>query len=339
MVGPANALVDVIGLSVGHAHDERLLTGVSLVLPDRAAVAAIDVRGGGPSTRESDALSLDGAVDQVHGIVLSGGSAFGLSAATGVQHWLAARGMGYRVGAHTVPIVPQAILFDLTTGQPTDFGAANPYEALAFAACEAARRDEIQVGSLGAGIGATTANLRGGLGQASIRLESGYTVAALVAVNALGQVTMGDLPHFWANALERTSEFGGLGSPAVWNPDEADQPLKGALRANTTIGVVACDAVLDKAQARRLAVMAQTGLARAIRPLHAPLDGDVVFAMATGSVPGDVDLSVLTGLGSAAADVLARAVARGVYCAAPTPEGWTGPPSYQEKFGSRTAGD
>lgn len=331
--GALNLITDVAGLAVGNAHDERLMSGVTVLMPERPAVAAVDVRGGGPGTRESDALGLAGTVSEAHAIVLSGGSAFGLSAATGVQGWLAERGRGFVVGNARVPIVPQAILFDLMNGGDKAWGTSPPYERLGRLACDAAAAD-FALGSAGAGFGAATATLRGGLGSASCCLDGGLVVGALVAANPIGTTTIGDTRHFWAAPFEQAAEFGGLGLPQPWPADAGRPRLKGAGPGeSTTIAVVATNARLSKPEAYRLAVMAQTGLARAIHPVHSPLDGDVVFAMATGAVTLADPVRGLTRLGAAAADTLARAVARGIHAAAAAPADWTGPPAWRTRFG------
>jgi D-aminopeptidase len=327
----------VSGLRVGNAHDVKIRSGVSVILPDSSATAAVDVRGGGPGTRETDALALTGTVDEVHGLVLSGGSAFGLAAADGVQRWLAARQRGYQVGTACIPIVPQAILFDLMNGGDkswsTDPATPSPYTRLALEACDAAA-EAFDIGSVGAGYGATTANLKGGLGSASLRLSSGYTVGALVAVNALGSATIGDGAHFWAAMFERDAEFGGRGLPVPLPAPVIEPMLKGASVQNTTIAIVATDAPLTKPQCKRLAVMAQSGLARALHPIHSPLDGDVVFAISTGACGGEMATTHdLTVLGSHAADTLSRAVARGVYSARAFGSEWPNLPAWQDKFG------
>ena len=332
-----NLITDVAGLRVGNAHNAAIRSGVSVLLPAAAATAAVDVRGGGPGTRETDALALTGTVDEVHAIVLSGGSAFGLAAADTVQRWLAAQGRGFQVGDACVPIVPQAILFDLMNGGDKSWSqdpdAPSPYSALALQACKTAA-DDFELGSVGAGYGATTADLKGGLGSASQHLSSGHTVGALVAVNALGSATLGRGPHFWAAPLEKGDEFGGLGLPSDVAASTGEPKLKGAVNGNTTIAIVATDAPLTKPQCKRLAVMAQSGLARALHPIHSPLDGDVVFALSTGARRSD-ELSTdgLTRLGAHAADTLSRAVARGVYSAHTFGSEWTSPPSWQERFG------
>jgi L-aminopeptidase/D-esterase-like protein len=324
--GPRNLLTDVDGLLVGNAEDRRLRSGVSVVLCEPPCVASVDVRGGGPGTRETDLLDPSCRVDRVDAICLSGGSAYGLSAADGVMRWLKDRGRGFAVADVVVPIVPTAILFDLLNGGDKRWDWP-PYRELAYAAADCASR-EFSLGNAGAGLGARAGNLKGGLGSASaVDPASGLQVGALVAVNARGCTTMGDMPQFWAWPLEQQGEFGGLPPPAhgVGLPvshgraDPGRDPAQAASanpRANTTIAVVATNARLDKASARRLAVMAQDGLARSIRPVHTPQDGDSVFALATGRHDLGDDPLRLGELGTLAADCLARAVARGVYHAA-----------------------
>ncbi len=329
-----NLITDVPGIAVGCAHDGRIMSGVTVVLPARPAMAALDVRGGGPGTRESDAIGLAGSVEEVHAIVLSGGSAFGLSAATGVQCWLAERGIGFDVGGARVPVVPQAILFDLLNGGDKAWGASPPYEALARAACDAAGA-EFPLGSVGAGYGATTCNLRGGLGSASEALPGGLVVGALVAANPVGSVTVGDGPQFWAAPFEQGGEFGGQGFPAELPAAALHPRLKGGPGQSTTLAVVATNARLSRRSAHRLAVMAQTGLARAIYPVHTPLDGDAVFALATGEIGVEDGAHGLAYLGAAASRVLARSVARAIYAADVAPEGWNGPPAWRSRFGAR----
>ena len=336
---PRNLITDIAGLRVGNAHDDAVMSGVSVLLPDRPVTAAVDVRGGGPGTRETDALGLAGVVDEVHGIVLSGGSAFGLDAAGGVQGWLAARGIGFAVREARVPIVPQAILFDLLNGGDKAWGEEPPYTRLARRACDAAGVD-FALGSAGAGFGATTANLRGGLGSAAAVVEGEVSVGALVAVNAVGSVTMGDGPHFWAAPFERGREFGGRGWPAAGFCDATTIQLKGETAShgaqhqtlNTTIAVVATNARLSKVECYRLAVMAQAGMARAVYPIHSPLDGDTVFAVSTGDAPAPASHAALARLGAEAANCLSRAIARAVYEAEPAPRGWAGPPAYRTRF-------
>lgn len=322
--GKLNLITDVDGLCVGNAEDARVRTGVTVLLPDMAATAAVDVRGGGPGTRETDALDPTCLVDAVHGIVLSGGSVYGLDAASGAVAWLGARGRGYALGGSpkVAPVVPSAILFDLTNGGDKEWGEEPPYRALGRAACENAGRD-FKLGNAGAGFGARAGMLKGGLGSASATSDAGLTVGALVAANPFGSVVMPGSASFWAAPYEVEGEFGGYGWPAdasglsTRDPfDETKAALAGLVPGtNTTIGIVATDADLTPAEARRVAIMAQDGLARAIRPVHAPVDGDVVFVLATGKVAlGHENRAArLAWLGSVAADCVARAIARGVY--------------------------
>jgi L-aminopeptidase/D-esterase-like protein len=297
-------------------------------------VASIDVRGGGPGTREESVLHLEGTVDAIDAITLSGGSALGLDAAGGVQAWLAEQGRGLRIRDAVIPIVPGAICFDLLNGGNKAWGRFPPYRDLGYAAARVAGAD-FALGSVGAGLGATTANFKGGLGSASARTEGGIAVAALAVVNAVGSVTVGDGPWFWAAPFETGNEFGGRGLPPSFTPDMLKARLKGGPEAkaaeNTTLVVVVTDAVLTKPQARRLAMIAQTGMARAIYPVHAPLDGDVVFAAATGQKPID-PLFGLTELGMVAANTVARAIARGVHAATTLP--FLGAlPAWSDRFG------
>jgi L-aminopeptidase/D-esterase-like protein len=333
-----NRITDIAGLRVGHASDPRLASGVTALLFDDPVVAGVDVRGGGPGTRETDLLDPERTVERIDALVLSGGSAFGLDAAAGVAAHLAETGRGFPVGPARVPIVPAAILFDLLNGGDKAWGRFSPYRDLGYAAALAATRD-VALGSVGAGTGTATANLKGGLGSASAVVDglrdgagSPVRVGALVAVNAFGRVTVGAGPHFWAGPYEIGDEFGGLGCPAAMPADAFEWPRKGLPGASTTLAVVATDAVLTKAQARRLAVMAQDGLARAIHPVHTPLDGDVVFAVATGRVPLADPVLDLARIGDASARTLARAVAIGVHRAT-VPPGWAGPPAWADRFG------
>jgi L-aminopeptidase/D-esterase-like protein len=329
-----NLLTDVPGVRVGHADDAALASGVTAIVFDAPAIASIDVRGGGPGTREDAALKPESTVEVIDGIALSGGSAHGLDAAGGVQAWLAEQGRGFRIREAVVPIVPGAICFDLLNGGNKAWGRFPPYRDLGYAAARAASAD-FALGSVGAGLGAATANLKGGLGSASAQTEGGVTVGALAVVNAIGSVTVGDGPWFWAAPFEIGNEFGGRGLPPSFTPDMLRARLKGGPAAtaleNTTLVVVVTDAMLTKPQARRLATIAQTGMARAIYPVHAPLDGDVVFAAATGRKPVD-PLFGLTELGMVAANTVARAVARGVYGATALP--FLGAlPAWSDRFG------
>ena len=322
--GKSNSLVDVAGLQVGQAEDERVGTGVTVILPDERAVCAVDVRGGGPGTRETDALASHTLVDAVDAVVLSGGSSYGLAAADGVAASLGASGRGFSLmdmpGVPRSPVVPSAILYDLANGGDKAWGETPPYRALGQAALGAASR-QITEGATGAGHGARAGQHAGGTGSASLVSADGFTVGALVSVNSFGSVTLpGHDDVYWAWPFEIDGEFGGGRPPAGWSAPPGDwgaAKINPGARENTTIACVATDAVLTPAQAQRLAIMAQDGLARAIRPVHTPFDGDVVFALATArrNLPeASADLA-LAELGSLAADCLARAVARGVHAA------------------------
>jgi L-aminopeptidase/D-esterase-like protein len=329
-----NLLTDISGVRVGHADDAKLASGVTAIVFDKPAVTAIDVRGGGPGTREESALGLANTVDRVDAIALSGGSAFGLDAAGGVQAWLAEQGRGFRIREAIVPIVPAAICFDLLNGGGKAWGRFPPYRDLGYAAAAAAGAD-FTLGSVGAGLGATTATLKGGLGSASALTQAGIAVAALAVVNAVGSVTVGNGPWFWAAPFELGAEYGGRGLPPEFTPEMLAMRLKGGPAAteaeNTTLVVVVTDAMLTRPQAKRLAMIAQTGMARAIYPVHAPLDGDVLFVAATGEKPVD-PLFGLTELGMVAANVVARAIARGVFTATALP--FPGAlPAWQDRFG------
>lgn len=313
-----NLLTDVTGILVGNAHDDKLGSGSTAIVFERPAVAALDVRGGGPGTREASLLELGTTVEKIDAIMLSGGSAFGLDAAAGLQAWLAERGRGFVVGNAVVPIVPGAIVFDLLNGGDKAWGRFPPYRDLGYAAAANAEM-EFALGTAGAGFGATTVDYKGGLGSASATTADGITVAAIVVVNAVGSVVVDGGPHFWAAPFEQGQEFGGRGWPSTFPPSALVPRGKGRERVSTTIALVATDAVLDKAQAQRLAVMAQTGMARAIYPVHTPLDGDLVFAVATGAKALPDPLFALSDLGALGANVLARAIARGVYEATALP--------------------
>lgn len=313
--GPRNSLTDVAGLHVGHHTDLALGSGTTAVIPDRPMVAAVDIRGGGTGTRDTAALASHGVVQAVHGIVLSGGSAYGLDAAGGVMTWLREQGRGFPVGSAIVPVVPSAILFDLRHGIRWQGHA--PHRDFGYSAAAAAGPD-FALGSVGAGTGAKAGRVKGGLGTASFRFwlgEAEATVAALVAVNPLGSVLVPGSRAFWARPFEQGGEFGNVPWPADAEADLGWQPDLPVAGANTTIGLVATDVALTKPEAERLAVMAQTGLARAVRPVHTPLDGDTVFAVSTGAVPLQNPVIGLSRLGLLAADCLARAVARGVHAA------------------------
>jgi L-aminopeptidase/D-esterase-like protein len=324
--GPLNLITDVDGLRVGNAADPRVRTGVTVILPEPAATAAVDVRGGAPGTRETNALDPTCLLDAVHAIVLAGGSAFGLDAAGAVMEWLAARGIGFAVGPARVPLVPAAILFDLLNGG--DKAGPPPHRALAVAACESAET-RFALGNTGAGYGAKAGALKGGLGSASAVTEKGLQVGALVAANPRGHVVMPD-GCFWAWPHEFDGEFGSRRPGAPVPPEYGLERLEARPAENTTIGVVATNAVLSQSEAQRIAIMAQDGYARAIRPVHTPFDGDTLFVLATGrhALP-EPRPSAIARLGALAADTVARAIARGIY-EAETLSPW---PSWRATFG------
>jgi L-aminopeptidase/D-esterase-like protein len=316
-----NLITDIAGLRVGNAHDEKLASGVTALIFDEPAAASIAIHGGGPGVRDGALLEPGMSVEKVDALVLSGGSAFGLDAMGGVQGYLREQGRGFAIGTARVPIVPGAIIFDLLNGGDKKWGRMPPYWELGYTAAKAASAD-FHLGTAGAGYGATTVNLKGGLGSASARTPGGFMVGALVAVNAIGSATIGDGPHFWAAPYERDDEFGGLGLPASIPESALALRAKGGpapRNENTTIAIVATDAALDKSQAKRLAVMAHDGMGRALRPSHAAFDGDLVFAAATGRADGTPGPADHLEIGVAAADCLARAIARAVYEATALP--------------------
>ncbi|HEX5403792.1 MAG TPA: P1 family peptidase [Pseudonocardiaceae bacterium] len=321
--GPHNAITDVAGVSVG--HHQRLgagwATGTTVVLVPAGATGAVDGRGGAPGTRETDLLAPENLVRKAHAVCLAGGSAFGLAAADGVMRWLAERHHGFPVGAaphEVVPIVPAAVLFDLPR---SDWGN-RPDADFGYAACRSATDGVVEQGTVGAGTGAKLGALKGGIGTASTVLESGAVVGALVAANASGEAVDLATGLPWAADLELAGEFG-----VRW-PDQPFTPSADSAPLNTTIGVVAVDAELTKAEAKRIAMAGQDGLVRAVRPAHRMFDGDTVFALATGARP----LSEVAGtfaeparaaeldrLCAAAADTFARAMVHALLAATAVP--------------------
>ena len=329
--GPRNLITDIPGILVGQAEHRAGRTGTTVVLAEAPAMAAVDVRGGAPGSRETALLDPGNLVERVDAVVLSGGSAFGLDAAAGAADWLAEHGRGFPVRDVRVPIVPAAILFDLGFPGRRHWRGVPPYRRLGRAAIEVAGRD-FAIGNAGAGFGAKAGRLKGGLGSASQRLPDGAAVGAIVVVNSWGSVVRPDCGRFWAAELA-------LGGDIDPQPPIPDAPLDlddfsacgGTVAgANTTIAVVATDASLDKGGCRRLAIMAQDGLARAIRPAHTPFDGDTVFALATGT-GAPTGPATLMRLGTAAADCLARAIMRAVVEAEPL----GGMPSWRRRYGGR----
>ena len=335
-----NAITDVRGVRVGHSHDEILMSGVTVIMFEQPAPASVSVLGGAPGGRDLGCLEPDAAVKSVDAIALSGGSAFGLDAASGVQAWLRERGRGLPVGSAHVPIVPGAICFDLTNGGDKSWDRYPPYRDLGYAAAQAANTDAPMLGTAGAGYGTSTVDLKGGLGSASSRSSNGFTVGAIVAVNALGSAMIGEGPHFWAAPLEQGDEFGGLGYPGVpvssplrW---KGMSPSQRSPETATTIACVATDAALGKSELKRIATAANAGLSRGLRISHALMDGDTVFAAATGAHPQVPSLADLVEIAALAADCLARAIARGIYHArvpaAHVNAAWSGPPAWCDLF-------
>ena len=321
--GKNNLITDIAGIRVGNAHDAAVKTGTSVILCETPCVGAVAVAGGGPGTRESDLLESDKLVDHIDAVVLSGGSAYGLAAADGVAAALGAQGRGYVIadlpGVPKTPIVPGAILFDLANGGDKGWGETPPYRDLGKTALANAGAGDFPLGAVGAGFGARAGQFAGGLGSASIVTGDGMRVGALVAVNSFGSVFMPGTDAYWAWPYEINGEFGGARPPASYAADAEDWgPAKRNPRSgeNTTIACIATDVALTPGQAERVAQMALAGMARAIRPVFAPFDGDVVFVLSTAKQalpdPGPFHIARL---GELAANTLARAIARGVHLA------------------------
>ncbi len=332
--GPLNLITDVTGIKVGQAEDEKTLTGTTVILPDKPVIGAVSVMGGAPGTRETEALDpsrlLGGVIDA---LTLSGGSVYGLDAGSGVVAWLGARGRGFGFNSTNVkaPIVPGAILFDLANGGDKSWGETPPYRALGVKAVETTG-EGFALGNAGAGYGAQAGRLKGGIGSASLVFDNGLQMGALMAVNAFGSAIVPGTASFWAAPFEIDNEFGGKGVGAL-QPGHQEWQLEtkadaAGPRENTTIGVVATNAVLSAAECYRVAIMAHNGLARALRPAHAPVDGDVIFVLSTGAHELDEETRIreLTAIGTYAGDCVARSIARGVYEA----ESLGGMPGYQE---------
>ncbi len=322
--GKRNLITDVAGIKVGQADDADILSGVTVVLPDEAAVAGVNISGGAPGTRETDALDPSCLVEAVHGIVFSGGSVFGLDAASGVTSWLAGQGRGFsfRTQPKVCPVVPAANLFDLTNGGNKDWGEVPPYRQMGLKACDQVAKN-FSLGNHGAGLGALAGIYKGGVGSASA-IFNGLTVGALAVVNSFGSPVIPGTGAFWAAPFECEGEFGGTGridfelSSELQTPESLTKAsrLRSSAQAgqNTSLCVVATDAILTPAQARRMAIMASDGMARALRPVHTPYDGDVVYVLSTGQKAlEDPHPLALSSLGTIAADTTARAIVRGVY--------------------------
>ncbi|MEW6348804.1 MAG: P1 family peptidase [Thermodesulfobacteriota bacterium] len=312
--GLKNSITDVPGILVGLFSSVEAASGVTVVLCPKGAVGGVDVRGAAPGTRETDLLDPVNLVDKVHAVVLTGGSVYGLSVCDGVVKWLAAKGWGIALGnGHVAPIVPAAVLYDLGRGK--DF-VPPVRPAWGTSACESAQDGPVPLGSVGAGTGAVAGSIKGGLGSVSEVLDSGLVVGALVAVNSLGSVIDPESGLPWESRLEVGNEFGAFAR----QPMRLPAPVPGTPVSHTTIGLVATDATLTKAQARKIAQMAHDGLARSIRPAHTMFDGDTIFCLATGRRPlpdaegflGFPKAPAINELGRAAADCVARAIIRAV---------------------------
>lgn len=321
MAGPGkrNLITDVAGLTAGQAEDETARTGVTVLMTEEPVIAVADVRGGAPGTRDTEALSPINLVGRIDALVLSGGSVYGLDACSGVISVLAERGRGFRIAqnAPPVPIVPGAILFDLMNGGDKNWGETAPYRALGRRAAENAGED-FRLGNAGAGYGAAAGRYKGGIGSASWVTDDGIAVGALAAVNSAGSPLISGTDVFWAWPFEYSREFGGRIPKGALPRAVSDLPedMKGAVRpsANTTIAIVATDAGVSRIELARIAIMAADGFARALRPVHTPFDGDIVFAVATGKrALGETRERDTMRIGAIAGDCLARAIARGVY--------------------------
>jgi len=332
--GKRNLITDVEGLNIGNAQDAMLMSGTTVLIADHTATAVADIRGGAPGTRDVEALDPVSLVAGVDAIVLSGGSAFGLDAPSGVQSWLRAKGRGFQIapGAPLVPIVSGAILFDLANGGNKDWGDIPPYRDLGLRAAENASLD-FELGNVGAGMGAACGIYKGGLGSVSSVTSDGFTVGAICAANAVGSPVIPGTEAFWAYPFEQNGEFGSRVPKAPLPVFDLDLPgdMKGGrVGENTTIAIVATDAALTQVELKRLAIMATDGFPRAIRPIHTPFDGDLLFAVSTGrkELTGPRPAAIMR-LGMIAGDCIARAIARGVY----TAESLGRNKSYREIFG------
>lgn len=322
--GPKNLITDVAGLKVGNASDAALKSGTTVLTADRPFTASVQVMGGAPGTRETDLLAPDKTVEGVDALVLSGGSGFGLDACSGVVDALRAAGRGFQIGSAVIPIVPGAIIFDLLNGGDKGW-TTNPYRELGRRAFEAAG-PTFDLGSTGGGTGALAAMVKGGLGSASLVLDTGITVGALAVANPVGATNTPGDRFFWAAPFEIGTEFGGLGCDPRGGLGRDFESRKAEAfrristdRTNTAIAIVATDAALSKSDCHRLATSAHDGIARAVFPSHTPSDGDLVFAVSTGARPADADPALKRQIGTAAALCLSRAIARAIYHARPVP--------------------
>lgn len=319
--GPLNSICDVRGITVGNAEAPELTTGVTVILPEHACPAVVDHRGGGIGSRGCTVLAPGSTMPEVHAITLSGGSAYGLDAAGGVMHGLRAAGRGYAIGAERVPIAPCSIIFDLLTGTLKTWDHP-PWWELGREALTAAG-ETFALGNAGAGMGATAGPIKGGLGTASFATPD-YTVGALAVANPVGSVVIPGTRTFRAWHLAHGDEVG-MQKPPAAKANLWDGSPEGPAMANTTLAVIATDARLSRDQLQRIAIMAQDGMAQAIRPVHSPLDGDTVYVLSTMAQEIDASPAAVARLGTLAADTVARAIMRGVYEA----EGLAGIPAYR----------
>jgi L-aminopeptidase/D-esterase-like protein len=324
--GPLNLITDVEGISVGHAIAQKVRTGTTVLLCPKSVTGGVDVRGGGPGLRDVEVLSPENSVGRADAVVLSGGSVFGLAAGDSIATALSVQGIGLKFTPTmpAVPIVVGAILFDLVNGGDKDWGMETPYQKLGLGALKNAQDNKagiFSLGNSGAGLGARAGNKEGGVGSASLDLHDGLMVGALVAVNSVGSVYMPDGKTYWAYPYEIDGEFGGIKPDP--NMEAAIQPIPNDSKfggmspgSNTTIGIIATSAKLTSAECKRVAMMAHDGFARAIRPVHTLSDGDTIFCISGGTkeISSGPDRSRrISEIGSAAADCMARAIARGVY--------------------------
>ena len=327
--GKNNLITDVKGLYVGNSENELINTGTTIVTCEDRFIASYRVLGGAPGTRETDLLEPDKLVGKIDALVLSGGSAFGLEAASETVNLFRKDNKGYSVGKNKVPIVPSAIIFDLINGGKKNW-KKNPYTILA----QKAYTDlgsSFKIGSYGAGKGATAGNIKGGLGSASLVINNKYTIGALIVVNSFGNVVVNDTPHFWAAPFEYKKEFGGLGSTKKFEPfKEVERTSPDNFKKNTVIGIVATDAKLSKAQCKALATVAHDGITRAVFPSHTTFDGDLIFAVSTGEKELKDNLNEILFINQAASLCVSRSIARGVYHASNSSSDIF--PSFKNKF-------
>ena len=315
-LGKKNLITDVDGILVGNAHNKEVATGCTVITPIEGSLASADVRGGAPGTREVGALNPYNLIDSVDSIVLSGGSTWGLEAASSVANSIGGEGRGYRPSSKSknVPMVPAAILYDLANGGDKEWLKNPPYSSLGLEAVSNLS-DKIELGNFGAGYGSQAGSLKGGLGSASFVSNDGIQVGGLFAVNSYGSTVNNETGQFWAAIDETENEFGGMGVPTfapndVLSGTAARETLPGQ---NTTIGVIATNVKLDSKAAKRIAIMAHSGMSRAIRPIHSPVDGDVIFVISTGTLNKELSLNDINTIGELGARVCSRSIARGIY--------------------------